>query len=574
MTFLEKLNSIISRYFIVFLFVASLLAAFLRAVNLGAIGLTDHEASLAFQAFKVANGQDVMIGGQPGYVGLTSLLFTLFESSNFLARLWPALLGIMLVIVPILFRKHIGDLAVVILAFLIAFEPGLVALSRSSDGTMITIASLLLAIGLFENRKLVSAGLFAGLAVVGSENIWPLSITLAVSWLLVYWLDPDMKRSVKTGASGIEKSGWLRFTLAALISMLLVSSQYLLHPGGVSGIGSTLTDYLAKWQVKTDLGQGQFLLVLLVTQFPALILGIWGLVKGLREKMPFTRLLGLWWIIGLLLAVLMPGKEPLQIAMINIPIFVLAAMQTARLIEGLAIHSKFVFTAETIVTISLLLFSILNFLNMINFPPGDTITMRNQILGTFIPLALWIAFTVLLAWGWDAISSKSGVVVGLGLMLGVLLVGCGWKSADLGSRPQSELLANTGFIVGQNHLLQTVEDISLWNNGQKKRIDVQLVGMESPSIAWTFRDFEKTIATQAFPVTNSPSIVVSGVDAVIQTQSLYRGQMVVWSLQPDYALMQWQDWFKWIFNRQVPLKKTNILLWVRNDLFKDTAAIN
>ncbi len=574
MTFIEKLNSWIKQYFTPIILVAILLAAFLRVFHLGTNGLTDHEALQALQAYKLANGQAVMVGGQPGYVGLTSLLFTLFEGSNFFARFWPALFGIALVFVPVLFRKQTGDFAAVTLAFLFAFEPGLVALSRSADGTMITITSLLIAIGLFENRKLVLSGLFAGLAFVGSENFWLLVITLGLAWLLVYWFDQDRKRSVKNETSKIEKSAWFGFTLAALITVLLVSSQYLLHPNGISGIGSTVTDFLSKWQIKTDLEQGHFLLILLVTQFPALILGVWGLINGLREKSALARLLGLWWIIGVLLAVIMPSKEPLQIAMVNLPIFILAAIQVSRLVEGLLFHSKLVFIAETVVTISLLIFSILNFLNMINFPPGDTVTMRNRILGTFLPLALWLAFTVLLAWGWDAVSSKSGVIVGLGVMLGVLLVGCGWKAADLGSRPQNELLANSGYIVGQSDLLRTVEDISLWNNGQKNRIDVQLVGINSPSIAWIFRNYEKLTTSEAFPVTNSPSIVVSGLDAVIQTQSLYRGQMVVWSLQPDYSLMLWQDWVKWFFNRQVPEKRTNILLWVRNDLFKDTTVQN
>jgi hypothetical protein len=381
--------------------VALLFAAFFRVVKLGTVGLTDHEAALALQAFKVATGQSVMIGGQPGYIGLTSLLFTLFEGSTFFARFWPALFGIVLVFVPSLFRKHIGDLAAVILAFLVAFEPGLVALSRSADGTMITITSLLLAIGLFENRKFILSGLFAGLAFVGSENSWTLILTLGLAWLLIYWLDADRKKSVKAETLTIDKKGWLGFTLTALITILLVSSQYLLHPNGISGIGSSLADFLAKWQSKTDLGQGSFLLILLVTQFPALILGIWGLVNGLRGKNTLARLLGLWWVLGLLLGIIIPAKDTLQIALIDLPIFVLAAIQVARLAEGLSVQSKFVFIAETIVTFSLLLFSILNFLNMINFPPGDTVTMRNRILGTFLPLALWIAFTVLLAWGWD-----------------------------------------------------------------------------------------------------------------------------------------------------------------------------
>lgn len=574
MTFVEKMNSYIKRYFTLLILIALLLAFFLRFVKLGVPGLTDHEASIALQAMNSAKGMVSTIGGQPGYVGLTSLLFSVFENSNFFARFWPALFGLVLVIVPGLFRKQIGELTSILLAFLIAFEPGLVALSRSADGTMITISALLLVIGFFENRKMIPAGIFAGLAFVGSENFWPLALAFGLAWTLVYFFNADKKKFLKLNSQKIEKSGWWGFGLAALITTLIVSSQYLLRPNGISGIGSGITDYLAKLQQQGDLGLGAFLLVLLVTQFPALILGIWGLINGLKEQSTLSRLLGLWWVIGLLLAIITPSHNALVIAMVNLPLYVLTAMQVARLFEGLLVRSSFVFIAETVVTISLLLFSTLNFLNMINFPPGDTITMRNRLIGTFLPLALWIAFTLLLAWGWDSTSSKSGIVIGLGILLGALLVGCGWKADGFGSRPENELLANSGYIAGQNELLQTVTDVSLWNNGQKNRIDVDLVGLQSPSVDWTFRNFDKTTTSSAFPVSDSPSIIVSSVDTMIQTQNLYRGQMIVWAIQPDFSQAKWQDWVKWFYNRQFPQKKTNILLWVRNDLFKDTNAQN
>ncbi|PKN95750.1 MAG: hypothetical protein CVU45_00130 [Chloroflexi bacterium HGW-Chloroflexi-7] len=574
MTFVDRLNSFVNRYFVLLMAIALVLAGFLRLLQLGASNLTDQESSVALQALSATRGQDVIIGGQSGYVGLTTLLFALFEGSDLLARFWPALFGIVLVIVPGLFRKQFGELATLILAFLIAFEPGLVALSRSANGTMITITALLLAIGLLKHRKMIPAGIFGGLAMASSENVWPLVFALFLAWMLAYLIDAEKKKTKTSALLTINKVEGLRLGLSALITILLVSSQYLLNANGISGIGSSLTDYFAKWQTSNEMGQGQYLLIMLITQFPAMIFGIWGLVNGLKEKSSWSRLLGLWWVTGLLLSVITPGHDVLLIAMVNLPLYVLSAIQLASLIGGLAVQSKFVLIAEIVVSISLMFFSILNFLNMINFPPGDTITMRNRILGIFLPLALWIAFTVLLAWGWDSVSSKSGVAIGLGLMMGLLLVGSGWKAAGLGSVPQVEFIANSGMIVGHKDLFKTVEEISLWNTGQKDRIDVRLVGLKSPSIVWAFRNFEKTTSEEAFPVNDSPSIVITGMDAVIQTQSLYRGQMLVWSQQPEYSQSQWQDWPKWFFNREFPTKKTNLLLWVRNDLFKDTAAQN
>ncbi|MDP3721342.1 MAG: hypothetical protein Q8R09_02685, partial [Anaerolineaceae bacterium] len=211
MTFLEKINSLLNRYFILFMLIALVSAAFLRFVNLGASNLTDHEATIALQALNSSKGQSGMIGGQPGYVGLTSLLFSLFEANNFFARFWPVLFGIALVMVPGLFRKQLGEFTCIILAFLIAFEPGLVALSRSADGTMITITSLLLAIGFLLNRKLIPAGIAFGLACIGSENFWPLAFAIGLAWLLVYLVESDKTKAIGISSLKMDKSGWLVF---------------------------------------------------------------------------------------------------------------------------------------------------------------------------------------------------------------------------------------------------------------------------------------------------------------------------------------------------------------------------
>lgn len=567
MIFMEKLDQFIRRNFTILIAIALILAACMRFVKLGSTSLTDHEASLALQAFN----PDRIIGGQPGYVGLTSLLFNIFEGSDFFARFWPAIFGIVLVLVPGLFRKQIGELAIVFLAFLIALEPGLVALSRSADGSMITITALLLTIGLVMNRKMIPSGVFAGLALAGSENYWLLALSLGLAWLVVYVITTDKPSTFDIEHFRIEKTNWLRFAFATLITLLLVSSQFLLRPNGISGIGSTITDFAAQWQPKEALGLGAYLLTFLITQFPALILGLWGLSNGLREKSKWSRLLGLWWMIGLLLAVIIPSHDVMLISMVNLPLFVLAAIQIARLFKGIMIHSNIVLIAESVVTISLLVFATINFLNMINFPPVDEVGMRNRLIGTFLPLALWLAFTVLMAWGWDSTSTKSGIIIGLGILLGASLIGSGWKAAGLGSYPENELLAYPGYVIGQKDLLQTVQDVSSWNIGQKNRIDVELVGIDSPSVNWAFRNFETISEVSGFPVSDTPSIVISKMDAVIQTQSLYRGQAVVWSVQPDYSQANWQNWVKWFFTRQIPQRKSNLLLWVRNDLFKDSS---
>src|ERR1044072_5402569 len=123
---------------------AFLVALGFRIIQLGASPLTDSEAALALQALHIAQGKAPLLGPQSGYILLTSVLFAIIESTNFMARFVPAIVGSFLVFVPSLFREKIKPLPALILAFFFAVDPGLVALSRQSGGTILAVTFLLL----------------------------------------------------------------------------------------------------------------------------------------------------------------------------------------------------------------------------------------------------------------------------------------------------------------------------------------------------------------------------------------------------------------------------------------------
>ena len=568
----DKINTFVSRHFFLLMASAFVIALLLRFVRLGTPSLTDMEAERALQALSLVRGESTSVGGQPGYIGLTSLLFLIFEPSSFTARFLPALIGALLALVPRFYRRQFKDLTCVLLAFLAAFEPGLVALSRSADGTIITITCLLAAIGFVLSKKFIPAGITLGLAIIGSEQFLALSITLLLAWILTFSSSgKKVDGWFKDLISDLEHHWW-KLMIAAALTALLVSSAFFLYPQGISGIGSTITDYFREWNSGSKMPLSTFASVMLVTQFPAIVIALWGLLNGLIVKSRAARFLGLWWLISLTLGLLNPSHNGLTLGLVNLPIFILAALQINSLMDGIEIPSSIVSLIEGVITISLLLFSALNFLNLVNYPPADGMMLRNRIIGIFLPLALWAAFSMLLAWGWDSISTRSGLLIGLGLMAGAILIGAGWKSAGLGYYPQNELQVNSAYITGANGILQTTNDVARWSSGMATRIDVDLAGLDSPSIRWVFRDFEKVTQNPVFPLSNSPSIVVSKPEAILQTQNLYRGQPIVWSVQPDYAQMTWRDWVKWFFLRQVPQDKETVILWVRNDLFKGGAA--
>jgi hypothetical protein len=572
MNLFDKIKDLLTRYAALFMLGGFLISAALRLISLAHPGLSDLEAERALQALAWANGEPIKVGGEPGYVGLTSFLFYVFGASPFMARFWPALLGACLALVPWLYRKHLGTLPTLVLVYLVALNPGLVALSRSADGMMMAVTCLSAAIGFWLNRRPVIAGTLLGVAITSSPRFWPLFLSVAIAVLVLSRIrvHKDVFEDEVTLSPTTDQ--WVKAGLSALICLVLVSTLFFSHPNGISGVGSGVATYFSSWGQGGAVSRLNLLLILLAAELPLLGFGIWGLVDGLKHKQNLTRLLGIWYLSGLILHLVNPSADVWSLVLINLPLFPLTAIKLTDLFESIKVQNKIVLLVEIAAVISLTVFSMLNLLNLISFPEIDQILLRNRLIGVFLPLALLIAFTFLLAWGWDARSTRDGLVVGFGLILLGVLLGSAWKAAGWGKQAQNEFYANQPFITGDIAMLETVSDLSRWNTGVDNSIDISLSGLDSTSMRWALRDYEKVMETSVFPSEGAASIVVSTAESQMQSLAAYRGQLVVWAVEPEFALIKWTDWLKWGFTRSIPQKRNYVMLWARNDLFKGAPA--
>src|SRR5919108_617519 len=160
---------------------AFLIALGFRLIQLGASPLTDSEATLALQALHIAQGKAPLLSSQPGYILLTSILFAVINTTNFMARFVPALVGSTLVFAPYFFRDKIKPRPALIVAFLFAIDPGLVALARQAGGTILSVTFLLFAWAMWRNRRLIPAGVFAGLALLSGPSLWAGMLVLGLT---------------------------------------------------------------------------------------------------------------------------------------------------------------------------------------------------------------------------------------------------------------------------------------------------------------------------------------------------------------------------------------------------------
>src|SRR5688572_8776073 len=153
---------------------AFLLALSLRLVGLGDMALNDLEADLALQALQVSQGLRPALGPHPAYIMFTAPLFFLYGGgTNFLARLVPALAGSALVFAPLLFADRLKPRPGLILAFFIALDPGLSAISRQVSSPILAITFLVFALGFWSQQRPRLAGVFAALALLGGPSVWP-----------------------------------------------------------------------------------------------------------------------------------------------------------------------------------------------------------------------------------------------------------------------------------------------------------------------------------------------------------------------------------------------------------------
>src|SRR5512138_3857470 len=104
------------------------------------------------------------MGLMTAYVPLTAILFGIFDATNFLARFWPALAGTALVLTPWALRGRFSRPTAILLAFGLALDPGLVAMSHLAGSPMVAITFVVLTVLAWVNRRRALAGVFAGLA--------------------------------------------------------------------------------------------------------------------------------------------------------------------------------------------------------------------------------------------------------------------------------------------------------------------------------------------------------------------------------------------------------------------------
>jgi hypothetical protein len=591
--------------------VALVIAIGLRFLNLGALPLSDYEATWALQALHITQGLHPALGPNPAYVHLTAIFFYIFGAANFLARFWPALAGCALVLSAWFMRGRIGRIPALVLAFGLAVDPGLVAMSRLAGGPMLAVAFLVFAglMWLDDHRSL--AGLFAGLAVLSGPSVWFGLLGLVLAWALISVIDrrsaarlqekteeaqsnendgknpgelpgekpvapaleikPDDVPSVPAQETGrnLLKGNYSSALAWGLGTLIALGSLFLLSPVGLSAFIDSFVEFLRGWWTLSDTQIWQPLLALPAYEILPLGFGIAAAVRGILKRDTVSIRLALWALVALILALIYPGEQVTDLGWALLPLWALAAVELGHHFD-FAGRNLWEIAGVLVLVDSLLVFGWLNLAGITTLPL-DTQDARMHLSLLLAVVILILLSLLLVRAGWSGATARLGGVWSAVLVLSAFTLAMSTGAAGIRQPLTVELWQPEPRTGRVDVLLSVASQISDLNAGYAAQLPLTILAVDSPALHWLFRDWQVTDTTALTPDANPP-LVISTVDK-LSLAAAYRGEALPLPEVADWGHATSSDWLKWFVYRQMPILRQEVIFWVRSDLMLDSQGL-
>jgi hypothetical protein len=550
---------------------ALLVAALVRFTHLGSFPLSNGEASLALQALELVNGgASSSIGPQAGYTIWTGGLFFLFEGSTFWARFIPALVGIVMVLAPYYLRSLLGPKAAVLAAFVIALDPGLVALSKTASGEIIGLTFLLLGCGLLVQKRAVASGVVFGLALLGGPSVWAGLLSIVVALGLVKWSGRYFTNTDSTQSGTLfqrPRSQWKLFIVSLVAASIIGASLFFSLPKGISAMASALPAYMMGWGANPTTFLIQIIAAILGYELFIVLPGMWRIISGRAAQTILDRFLGIWLVTSFILLLAYPGRTVLGLGWVILPLIGLAVRQIVALFEwrGFNVDWQAALGLSSMFVV-LIGFAWLNLLKVTNTILGEQEGLLRW-FGIGGALLLLVAITILVGWGWSRNAAFTGALFGVTAAVLVFTFGALWHSARLTGEPLHELWQVDGLLPELDLLNNSVGDISEWNTGYRDQMDIVVLGVNSPALEWSLRNVNQLLVVDHIPAGQDPGVVIAPKGHNLSLGAEYSGQDFILKENPAWPLLSVMDWLHWLAFRETRVLKTDVILWVRTDLF-------
>ncbi len=544
-----------------------LVALALRLIHLGGPPLLESEASWALQAWQLASGESIPISSQVGYLSITEGLFSIFSGSNFLARLWPALAGSLLIWSPFFFRKELKQVPALVLAAGLTLDPALVPVSRISGSPMPALVFLVLAAGAFHRKRIPWMVFFLGLGLFSGPGFWMGFLLLSISVLVCRMLGLiDLSGYVKARLDYFQgkSESWLIGITPALLGLLIIGSFFLNNFQGIGAWAGSLLEFIRSWGDPAGLGMGRFVAYFLINNPLILVFGSIGFITAWVTGDRLGKALSIWFVIFLLGLLVYPNRQAVDLIWLSLPLWVAAARELVRFFQ--LAPNTWVTQALAGLVVILASLNWLTFIGMIfQAVNQNALLLELGLLVASLALLILSAAIVSSEWGWR--TAWKGLTTGIAVALCLYLVSSLSLDAYVMDKdPRSIFSSGSGS--GQLELLvESITDASITATGRPESLQGAVIG-GSDALMWALRKYEHIdVLIQPTPGMDYPFLITTGEGNFQALQDNYRGQDFVLSSAAGWNRILPDNWISWIGYRKGPVLNEYMILWIRNDIY-------
>lgn len=607
-------------------------ALLVRLADIDVVPMREAEAVQALAAWHAVEPDApgmAQVAESPIVFWLQTISFAFLGASEFAARLPGVIGGLVLMLMPLLFRRRYGRDIALSMSLLLAVSPVAFVAARTSDATVWT---MVFAMGLlwalrehFESRQRLHArwvALFAGALVFlsGADGILIAAMLLGAGAMTVWWLvanaplerdtpGDDIVSAVRTWLSALPLSS---MALIAFLLVFLVATGFMLNPTGMSsvaqGLGAALAGFLQPAQANAPFAHG--LLAIFVYEPLFLLTAILSIGVLVVAGVPTieNRFLRAWALIAALALLFYRGATAADALWLIVPLAWLVADFLRTLLENVDapvyIYSDYGENGARWWWVKwMLCFVVLGLLFIFNLHLQEVgrglLSLPNEgtfdaIFGTglndFRYSFIWVVITllflilgfVLAASLWGNYHTAQGY--GLGLVGFVLLTGVatGWSVAVANADHPAEIWQPSATHNDAQLLRETLQEIAQRDTMGFTELPVSIVLDDSASIsadglmAWLVRDFENARFVSAASEAARDEIIVMAQQAEEpELGGSYVGQSFVLTREFSLGSLRLLDLPAWLLQRQLGDEvwtQDVSVLWLRVDVYDGVPA--
>ena len=577
------------------------LALGLRLAGLGAHPLSDAEASQALVAWRILHNQAVGGAGHyysPLVATLNLIGFGLLGGSDVVARLGPALLGSMLVLLPYGLRQHLGRSGGLAAAVLFALSPIALHFSRVTSGDIgAVVGSLAVVVGMVNwLERLPGSKTQPGmpqpwLSLAAGGLVFMLTAAPSSYSILILWLgflvalvaaERGYADRIRTAARQAAR-GWRDLFLGLIVGLLAVATALMFNAGGLAVSVDLLTGWVREFlpMQNTVLDWGAIssagypaIFVLSFYEPLVLLAGLFGLATAMMRRRLIDLLLGWWFLGAILLDLVRTGRTPGDVLVPLVPMVLLAGLALGRLWDSVRREGRW--DREGLVAAAGLVMMVYAYVELMAYTKQGGLTF-------LLPVAALGLFAGLVAvfWMWhDGDSTLRGAAAAAVVALLAFSVAASVRLNYGQVTDARQPLVRAPAAAGLRDLVVTLERVSSKQVNDPFLLDITVSNRVGPAVEWQLRHFDNVAWVDSLerpsqsvtgvppePASNTSEAMISTTTAPVSVEGSYLGQDFAVRAQWSPIGLDRQSLIRWIVlhTASTPISYDTVVLWVKQD---------